>query len=196
MAKKIAIIVTNGNEDIETIAPADVWRRSGMEVDYISIDNSLEIKLAYGTIIKADKFIYDVKIEEYDAVFFPGGMGYKNYFNQFAQDGEFIKIMREEFIEKKDKFLLAICASPDFLAKYNLIDYRNATCYPGFEESFRNTYQHVPVCVHDDLITASGAYYAIEFALAAVKEINGSKFDKLEKELLVHEYEEKESDDE
>ncbi len=190
MAKKIAIIITQGNEDIETIAPGDIWRRAGIEVDYISIDNTLDIQLAHGTQIKANKTIYDTKISDYDAVFFPGGMGYKNYFNQFSDQGEFIKTLKEEFINKEDKFILSICAAPDFLGKNNLIDSRNATCYPGFEESFKDTYQHIPVCNHDNLITAAGAYYAIDFAIEVVKQMCPSKSDKLEKELLVHEYDE------
>ncbi len=196
MAKKIAIIVTQGNEDIETIAPADVWRRAGIEVDYISIDNTLDIQLAHGTQIKANKTLFETKIDEYDAVFFPGGMGYKNYFNQFSDQGEFINVLKQEFINKKDKFILSICAAPDFLGKYNLIDSRNATCYPGFEESFKDTYQHVPVCSHDNLITSSGAYYAMNFALEVVRQMLPNKIEKLEKELLVHEYDEKEEDEE
>lgn len=195
MPKKIAIIATSGNEDIELIAPADIWRRAGIEVDILSIDNDVNLTLAHGTKIIADKLHFNANINEYDAVFFPGGAGYVNYAKAFSKDGDFVNTLREKFTEKEDKFIIAICAAPDFLAQVNLINFRNATCYTGFQKRFEETYQHVPVCSHQNLITASSCYYAIDLALEVVKQLVPNKYNKLRDELLVNEYDSEDSED-
>ncbi len=188
MAKKIAIMVTDGNEDIEVITPADIWRRAGIEVELISIDSKVDINLAHGTKIKADKLQFNTNINDYDAVYFPGGPGYTNYAKAFSKNGDFINTLRDKFNETNDKFILALCAAPDFLAQVDLINYRNATCYRGFEKRFKDTYQHVPVCSHQHLITGASCFYAADFAIMVVKEMLPGKINKLEDELLVNEY--------
>ncbi len=175
MSKDICVILTNDNEDIEVVAPIDIWRRAGLNVELVSITDSLDIRLAHGNAIKADKLYKDVDIKKYKAVFFPGGMGYKNYFT-FPESNNLVEILKNNFLDDEDKYIIAICAAPDFIAKSGLMNGRNATCYPGFEESFEQTYRKdLCVCSHDNLITACGPNYAISLALKTIEEMIGRK---------------------
>jgi len=71
--KRAAIVLTTGFEEIEAIAPMDILRRAGVEVDIVGVD----AKVATGShslTISTDKELVEVMNELYDIVILPGGM--------------------------------------------------------------------------------------------------------------------------
>lgn len=170
MPKSIAVIITEKNEDIEVVAPIDIWRRAGIKVQTFSISESNIIQLAHGTNIIPDNNFNLEKISKFSAVYFPGGKGFENYFN-FFNNSEFISLLKNEFINNDEKYILAMCAAPKFLAFSGLINGRNYTCYPGFEVEFPETYRNENVISHENLITAKGPGVVFEFAFKVVEEI-------------------------
>lgn len=182
IGKSIAIIVANGSEDIETIVPADIWRRAGIKVSIISIEDSINIELSSKTKIIADELLNISKLSDYTGLYFPGGKGFKNYF-KFDKESEFIKKINDEFINNEKKYLLAMCAAPSYLISVGLINNRNYTCYPGYETEMKQTYKDESVVYHENLITANGPGSVFEFAYKVVDEIVGSS-EELSKEMM------------
>ncbi|MEF9924572.1 MAG: DJ-1/PfpI family protein [Muribaculaceae bacterium] len=71
----------------------------------------------------------------------------------------------------------AICAAPPvILAPLNIMNGKEATCYPGFEDKMYKSKKGIdPVITSKNLITAVGPSAAMQFALALVSAINGEK---------------------
>lgn len=158
---RIAVLISNGSEEIEAITPIDVLRRSGAEVDVISVGGEF-VTGSHGIIIKADKCIEDADISAYDAVVVPGGMpGATN----IAKSKKAIELIKR--IKREGKLVSAICASPAVvLAENGLIGEEKATCYPleGFIKALKGNYTGANVQVDGNLITANGPRSALEFS--------------------------------
>jgi oligopeptide/dipeptide ABC transporter ATP-binding protein len=60
MKKTIAILLADGFEEIEALAPADVWRRLGFEVILTSINAAEQVTGAHGIQVKADALLADI----------------------------------------------------------------------------------------------------------------------------------------
>jgi len=158
---RIAVLISNGSEEIEAITPIDVLRRSGAEVDVISVGGEF-VTGSHGIIIKADKCIEDADIGAYDAVVVPGGMpGATN----IAKSKKAIELIKR--IKREGKLVSAICASPAVvLAENGLIGEEKATCYPleAFIKALKGNYTRANVQVDGNLITANGPRSALEFS--------------------------------
>ena len=70
---KIAVLIANGSEEIETLTPVDVLRRADVQVDLISVSGQNPIG-SHQIQIKADKESKDVDFGDYNAIIVPGGM--------------------------------------------------------------------------------------------------------------------------
>lgn len=54
MSKKVWVLLAEGFEEVEALAPVDILRRGGIEVLTISITDQKEVKGAHGVTITAD----------------------------------------------------------------------------------------------------------------------------------------------
>ncbi len=126
MKKKILIVAHNEFEDTELIATRDVLLRKGIDVDLISLTNSIDLISAYNLKIKADDIIKNIlsNLDKYDALFLPGGSGVKNIDNTKEID----EIINHFYVE--EKIIGSICAAPILLAKRGVLKNKNATCFP------------------------------------------------------------------
>ena len=71
---------------------------------------------------------------------------------------------------KQEKYVAAICAAPSILGHCGLLKGKKATCYPGFENELKEAVvTNDGVVVDGNVITASGAGVAVDFALALVE---------------------------
>ena len=71
---KIYAFMAPGMEEVECLAVADVLIRGGMEVNLVSITDSLEVTSSHQVTVKADCLLKDVDWEGADAFFLPGGL--------------------------------------------------------------------------------------------------------------------------
>jgi protein deglycase len=168
---KIFVFLADGFEEIEAIAPIDIFRRAGIEVITVSISTQKEVSGAHGISVIVDCLFSEIEINENDLLFLPGGMpgtknlnahaGLKNLISMQAQKGEKIA---------------AICAAPSILGKMGLLQGKEAICYPGFEKELAGaTLSESKIVKADNIYTAKGAGVAIQFALRLVEELKGKE---------------------
>jgi protease I len=72
MAKEVAVVVTDLVEDVEYTEPVEAIKAAGHNVTTIGFEEGT-VEGKHGTKITIDKSIADVKPEDFDALFIPGG---------------------------------------------------------------------------------------------------------------------------
>lgn len=162
---KIAVMLADGTEPMEAIAPIDAWRRGGVDVTTISVMSGRDVRLAQGILMTADFGVTDVDLMGFDGILVPGGsVGVENL-TKCTQLSDALKAFMAE-----GRFVFSICAGPTVLNGLGLLEGKRVTCYPGCEEGFpAGSYVGHSGVVHDgNLVTASGPAYALEFALVCL----------------------------
>lgn len=71
--KDLLVFLAEGFEEIEALTIVDVLRRADLKVDTVSIKDRLEVKGAHGVTVLADKTFDEINIEDYKAMYIPGG---------------------------------------------------------------------------------------------------------------------------
>ncbi|MBQ7349200.1 MAG: DJ-1/PfpI family protein [Clostridia bacterium] len=161
---KIAVLFSNGTEEIEALTPVDVLRRAGVDCDIVSVSGEYP-KGSHNITVKADKLIENIDIKNYDGIVIPGGMPGATI---ISENPYAMRTVKGAINDKK--LVAAICASPAVvLANNRLIDGKIATCYPAdafIEMMGVCDYTGADVQTDGNLITANGPKSAMKFALA------------------------------
>lgn len=167
----VAILLADGCEPIEALAPADVLRRGGVEVCLVSINDTTRVDAAHGISVVADDTLAAHDFSGCDLVVLPGGM--PGTTNLRAND-RVCELARDFMAGRK---LGAICAAPSILAELGLLEGRVATCYPGCEGAFPEGVRPEELGVYTDgnLVTASGPGFAVEFGLELLALLEGDE---------------------
>ena len=162
--KRAAIVLITGFEEIEAIAPMDILRRVGVEVDIVGVLGN-EATGSHGLTISIDKELTAVKNELYDIVILPGGMPGAKSLKNHPEVQEFVKLHFDS-----GKLIAANCAAPIAIENSGALKNRNYTCYPGFEKQIQEGY-YTGDFVHQDgrVITGSGPAAAFEFSYTIVE---------------------------
>lgn len=159
--KKILMIIAHKDfRDEELLIPKKMFEENGYKV--VIASSSLEIAEGMlGAKVKPDILIEDVKVNEYKAIVFVGGVGAKEYFH----NADALKIVKEAVKEKK--VLGAICLAPRILAEAGVLKGKKATVWHS-ESKFLETkgaiYTGNPVEVDGKIVTGAGPFAAKEFA--------------------------------
>ena len=70
------------------------------------------------------------------------------------------------------KIVAAICAAPSALGILGILEGKNATCYPGFEDQLKGAkFKAVPVVTDGNITTSRGVGTAIPFALELIRQL-------------------------
>lgn len=159
--KKAYLILAEGFEVIEAMAPLDVLRRSGVEVFTISIGRSLDVTSSQRITVKADTFFDPDTFKNGDMLILPGGYpGYENIGNHKG-----LMDLAAHYLSS-NKYLAAICGAPSALAKAGLIDGRRVTAHFTVKDLLTDSYYvDEKVVIDDNLITSTGAGRSLDFAL-------------------------------
>ncbi|MDD2962045.1 MAG: DJ-1/PfpI family protein [Muribaculaceae bacterium] len=170
MNKTSFIFLANGFEEIEALTTVDVLRRAEMPVVMVSISDSLEVVGAHGIIVKADKLFDEVDYNDVEWLILPGGMPGASRLSEFLPLNELLV----SHYSGGGK-LAAICAAPSVvLSPLGLLDGKNATCYPSFEDHMGKAHlTSRPVVIDGKIITACGPSAAMQFSLAIVSMTKG-----------------------
>ena len=179
--KNILLLMADGFEEIEGITCIDVLRRADIKVVTASINN-IEVCGSHNIIVKADTIIDSIDTSPFDGVVLPGGMpGSSN----LRDNEKVIKIVKE--MNEKRGLIAAICAAPIVLERAGVIEGKNATSYPGFNNEMGScTYLEDRVVFDNNILTARGPGVAMEFSFAIVEYLTGSsKVDELKRGMLV-----------
>lgn len=169
--KEVFVFLAEGFEEIEAVATIDVIRRGEIKVTTVSISENHLVTGAHNIPVRADKLFSETDFSTGEMVILPGGMpgasnlnghnGLKALLMQYASDG---------------KRVAAICAAPLVLGGLGLLQGKNATAYPGFEETLKGAkYVGNGVVTDGNITTGKGPGFAVDFGLAIVAQLAGQK---------------------
>jgi 4-methyl-5(b-hydroxyethyl)-thiazole monophosphate biosynthesis len=182
MKKKVLVLLADGFEEMEAVAPIDILRRADVEVTVAGL-GKLEATGAHGLAFKTD-----IQLEDYqgvpDAVVLPGGMpGAAN-----LKKSPHVKALIDRVLANK-KIVGAICASPAVvLASQGILDGKKATCFPGYEKDLGAQVKFSADRVVTDglIVTSRAPGTAAEFAFELVTRlVDKATADKIGQTMLV-----------
>jgi len=122
--KRIVMVIAHEDfRDEEYLVPKEVLSQTGAKI--VTASSSAEpAKGMLGTKVKPEILLSQVKIKEFDAIIFVGGIGASKYWN----DPLAHKIIQETV--KENKVLAAICIAPVTLANAGVLKEKKVTVYP------------------------------------------------------------------
>jgi len=157
---KVYVFLADGFELVEAMCPIDVLRRAGADVLSVSLNTDKRVTSAQRVAVLADTTIDALTDELPDMVFLPGGMPGASNLRACPAVCDMTKGVFD-----KGGFVAAICAAPYVLGELGLLQGKNATCYPGFEDRlFGATLSDTKVVRDGNVITAAGMGAALPFA--------------------------------
>ena len=164
----IYVFLANGFEEIEAITPIDILRRGGVEVMTVGINGKIVVG-SHNIPIECDIEINDVSIRDMQGIILPGGIpGTPN----IERCGKAIMLIKHAI--DNDLLVCAICAAPSILGKRDMLNGKNATCYPGYEDLLNGAVIYDEKVVKDgNIITSKGAGTAAEFSFEILTYLKG-----------------------
>lgn len=167
--KTIFVFLTTGFEEIEAMATVDVLRRAELDVKTVSLTGNKTVVASHGVPIVADLLFEETDFSKAEMLVLPGGTPKYN-------DHEGMKKEVHAFANKGEK-VAAICASPMVLGGLGLLNGKNVTCYPGFEQYLAgaNLQTSEAVVVDGNITTGRGPGLTIDFALKLVELVAGKE---------------------
>ncbi len=169
--KKILLVVASEDfQPLEYQIPKNILTKAGVEVVTASDADGTAIS-ATGDRAEVDVVLEDVKVADYDGIFFIGGPGALEHLDNEKS----YKIIREAATGGKP--FGAICISPRILTAAGVLKNKKATGWDGDNElagileAAGAEYIRQPVVVDGALITANGPPAAEEFAKKILENI-------------------------
>lgn len=133
---RVAILATDGVEQVELQKPWEAMEKEGAEIELISIHKgSLQAfhHLDKGDAFPIDHQVEDVDADDYDALFIPGGVANPD---ALRMDPEAVKFTRAFF--EAGKAVASICHGPWLLVEANVVGGRTLTSWPSLQTDIRN----------------------------------------------------------
>lgn len=174
--KKIAILTTNGFEEVELTNPKKVLEEAGATVDIVSP----EAKTVKGwnhdhwsIEVPVNKQINQVSVEDYDALMLPGGV----------LNGDKLRVHSEcvnlakQFMES-GKPVAAICHGPQLLIETGLVHGMVMTSAKNIKTDLENAgaiWEDQPVVTDNGLVTSRGPKDLPQFNKKFAEEIKEGK---------------------
>lgn len=158
----IYAFLAKGFEEVEAIATIDVIRRAELEVCTVGIGSKL-ICGSHNIPVFCDLEENEVSVDDsVDGIILPGGMPGTLNLEKNKTVNDFI-----DYAVENGKLIAAICAAPSILGHKGLLNGKEATCFPGFENELEGAFISDKYVVTDkNIITARGMGSAIDFGLA------------------------------
>jgi len=134
--KRIAILATDGVEEVEMTEPRKALEAAGAKTELISpAKGQLQ---AWRHMDKGDKFPVDVELDaadpnNYDALVLPGGVANPDQLRTMPKAVRFVKSFFEQ-----DKPVAAICHAPWMLVEADVVRGRTLTSWPSLQTDLKN----------------------------------------------------------
>jgi protease I len=132
----VLIMATNRFEESELFGPREILLGKGARVSLASPTRDEIMATVFddpGKRITPDLTIDEVKVEDYDALLLPGGVGNPDQLRMNAQAVQLIRAFAEA-----GKPVAAICHGPWLLVEADLLRGRRATAWPSIRTDLRN----------------------------------------------------------
>ena len=174
--KRVAILATNGFEEVELFEPKEALERSGAKVDIIA-PQAGKIKAwnkdNWGREIKVDRTIDEASPKDYDALMLPGGVINPD---KLRTDEGAVRFVRSFFEERKP--VAAICHGPQMLIEANVVQGRRMTSYPSIKKDLMNAgaqWVDEEVVVDEGLVTSRSPEDLDAFNEKMIEEVHEGK---------------------
>ena len=152
---KVAVLATDGVEQVELTEPVKALKEAGAEVHLISTHTG-EIQgfnhLDKGDTIPVDRTVAEVSAQEYRALVLPGGVANPDTLRTSSEAVQFVR----DFVES-DKPVAAICHGPWLLVEADVVKGRTLTSWPSLRTDISNaggTWVDGEVQVDQKLVTS------------------------------------------
>jgi protease I len=150
--KRIAILATDGVEQVELTESRDAVTREGARTEVVSVSEG-DIQAMNGDIRPADRFTVDKAVKQasaadYDALIMPGGTVNAD---RLRMDPDVRRFVQEVF--RAGKPVGVICHGPWTLVEADVVRGRTLTSYPSLRTDIRNAGGNV---VDEEVVTDNG----------------------------------------
>jgi protease I len=153
--KKVAVLFTDGVEQVELDKPVEGLKNEGAEVEYLTLEPG-EVQafnhLDHADKIQVDSAVKDASADDYDALLLPGGVANPDF---LRGDEDAVGFVRS-FVEQA-KPIGAICHGPWTLVEAGVVEGRTLTSWPSLQTDIRNaggTWVDEEVHVDEGLVTS------------------------------------------
>ena len=165
----VCILLGTGFEEAEALVPADLLRRANIPVCMAGVDGRT-VTGAHNITVTADCTLDEVKEDELELVFLPGGLGGVDAIKGSAAAMDLIRRSHAKGVK-----LAAICAAPTILAELGYLEGKRAVCYPSMLDQLTGALPHDGSSVVTDgsIITGEAAGSAFPFGLRLIEELRG-----------------------
>ncbi len=134
--KRIAILATDGFEQVELTEPRKTLEQAGAKAEVLSIKEG-EIKgwnkTDWGQSVKVDKLVSQASPSDYDLLVLPGGVMNPDHLRMNKDAVNFVR----EFANS-GKLVAAICHGPWTLIEAGVVKGKTMTSWPSLQTDLRN----------------------------------------------------------
>jgi 4-methyl-5(b-hydroxyethyl)-thiazole monophosphate biosynthesis len=163
--------LADGFEEIEGMAPVDIFRRGGLDVKTVSVNGTNMVKTSHGVTVVADTIFENVNFDDAVLLMLPGGMPGSTNLNAHAGVRA---AMKKQYVE--GKLVAAICAAPMVLGSIGILRGKKATCSPGFEKYLDGATYTSELCTVDgNVITGKGPAATLPYAYKLLEILTDSE---------------------
>lgn len=154
--KRVAILATDGFEQVELVEPAKALETEGAQVEVVSPKEGT-IRGWHGENwakdpVKVSKMVHQANVDDYDALMLPGGVANPDL---LRRDENAISFVRDFFT--KGKPVAAICHAPQTMIEAGVVEGRRLTSFPSIRKDLVNAgadWVDAPVVTDHGLITS------------------------------------------
>jgi protease I len=153
--KKIAILATDGFEQVELLDPRQALEQVGATTEVVSPKDG-EIKgwnhTDWGQTVRVDTPLRSADPSQYDGLLLPGGVMNPD---RLRMDSTAVKFVKAFF--EAHKPVAAICHGPWLLVEANVVKGRKLTSWPSLKTDIRNAggeWTDAPVITDQGLVTS------------------------------------------
>lgn len=161
------IFLDKGFEEIEAVTTIDLLRRAQIELTTVSVTGALLVEGAHGIAVQADRLMQDVDFTDALMLILPGGA------TKLGECKPLCDLLLSH--NAAGKPIAAICAAPSVLGKLGILEGKQATCYPGFEQYLGESYVGGLVVESKNIITAKGPGLSSDFAFCLIEKLAGAE---------------------
>lgn len=165
----VYVFLATGFEDVEALAPIDIMRRAGVELQTVSINSSRTVESAHGVPVVADITLAEAQLGEAQLMVLPGGLPGSTNLDACQP---LTSALLHHY--QAGRPVAAICAAPLVLGHLGILQGKRATCYPGVEPELKGATYTASIVERDGLVvTGKGPGAAMEFGYALVDLLQG-----------------------
>jgi len=131
--KKIAILIADMFEDVEYTEPAEAFEKAGYKIVHVGLKKNSVVKgKKEETEVIIDKSIDEISIDDFDAIFIPGG---------YSPDKLRVSKIVLEFVKdfvNSGKPVFSICHAPQLLISAQVLQGRKITGWKSIIQDIKN----------------------------------------------------------